>query len=258
MDSLLDLVIVANQPQDHAAASTLASLLNLPLVDDASDQWQLRVDGQQRQLVRPDGIHLSIDFIHGKAAQHSKEPDIRKQPLAKALGIASFEKATGHAPKVLDATAGLAQDAWLMAHLGCDVQLVEQSAILVEMINAALTVALDHSQYSSTAKRLSVQHGDSTSFMNNRPAHFDVVYLDPMYPARRKSAKVKKAMQFLHELIGVQKNEADLLANALLCATHRVVVKRPSGAEALPLNQITQVQMTTIDAPNTRYDVYHL
>jgi len=98
--------------------------------------------------------------------------------------------------------------------------------------------------------RLTLNHADAAAAL--APASFAAVYLDPMYPERRKSAKVKKHMQALQQLIGHHGDDATLLARARLAATRRVIVKRPQHAP--PLADIAPHH--AIDGPNTRYDIY--
>ena len=80
----------------------------------------------------------------------------------------------------------------------------------------------------------------------------DVIYIDPMYPDRKKSALVKKDMQILQRLHGEDDNAAELLDNALRYAKKRVVVKRPIQAETLSEKKPN----TCIKSKKTRYDVY--
>jgi 16S rRNA (guanine1516-N2)-methyltransferase len=79
-----------------------------------------------------------------------------------------------------------------------------------------------------------------------------VIYIDPMYPRRKKSALVKKDMQILQRLHDEDNDAAALLENALLYAIKRVVVKRPIQAEALNDRQPN----TAIKSKKTRDDVY--
>ena len=80
----------------------------------------------------------------------------------------------------------------------------------------------------------------------------DVIYIDPMYPDRKKSALVKKDMQILQRLHGKDENTAELLDSALKFAKKRVVVKRPVQAETLSQKKPN----TCIKSKKTRYDIY--
>mgnify|MGYP003330080551 CR=1 FL=1 len=57
---------------------------------------------------------------------------------------------------------------------------------------------------------------------------FDIIYLDPMFPERQKSASVKKKFQLIHELEAPCSNENDLLEAALSLNAGKIVIKRPA------------------------------
>lgn len=82
--------------------------------------------------------------------------------------------------------------------------------------------------------------------------HPAVVYLDPMYPHRSKSALVKKEMRILRILVGDDEDSAKLLTSALQVANKRVVVKRPAYAPPLTGLEPNLVFKTK----NNRFDVY--
>ena len=82
----------------------------------------------------------------------------------------------------------------------------------------------------------------------------DVVYVDPMFPLRKKSAKVKKQMQAFHAIVGTDPDADQLLANALIAAKYRVVVKRPTGAGFLAETKPNY----SLEGKSTRYDIYAL
>jgi 16S rRNA (guanine1516-N2)-methyltransferase len=87
--------------------------------------------------------------------------------------------------------------------------------------------------------------------------HPDVVYLDPMYPHRTKSALVKKEMRLLRALVGDDEDTGELLQAALGCAIKRVVVKRPKGAPPVMPTQTNSLRPSAaVESKNTRYDIY--
>ena len=82
-----------------------------------------------------------------------------------------------------------------------------------------------------------------------------VIYLDPMFPERGKSAAVKKEMALFQLLLdgdSEQQDAEDLLLWALRRDIDRVVVKRPPWAE--PLAAITPSHR--VSGKTVRYDVY--
>ena len=55
----------------------------------------------------------------------------------------------------------------------------------------------------------------------------DVVFLDPMFPSRQKSALIKKKFQLLQQLEQPCLDEEALLQAALAAGPRRIVIKRP-------------------------------
>lgn len=79
-----------------------------------------------------------------------------------------------------------------------------------------------------------------------------VVYLDPMFPHKQKSALVKKEMRVFQSLVGPDLDADGLLEPARLLATKRVVVKRPDYAPPLA-NVATPNAVVT---KGHRFDIY--
>ena len=211
------------------------------------------------ELVRPDGVKLSIDFSSGKALHRAAEAGKGIQPLARALGLPAYRKQFGQMPIVVDATGGLGQDSWALATLGVTIIMIEQHPIVHALLANALTRAAEHPAICDIARRITLQHGRAEAVLPSLAA-VQAIYLDPMYPERsRKKAGSRKGMQFLHALLGLPVAEANnqLLTVALQCPVGRVAVKRPRGAELLGGAENWRGQRTEIVSPNTRYDVYH-
>ncbi len=173
----------------------------------------------------------------------------RRQPLARACGLHRDGPL-----RVLDATAGLGRDAVVLAGLGCHVTLLERSPAIAALLQDGLERAGAHAKFSAWLnQRVHFQPGDAIAFMqaSPTPAH-DVVYLDPMYPSRDKTALAKKEMRVLRELAGDDADADKLLQTALGYAGRRVVVKRPPRAECLT-GRAPDHQWT---GNRARYDVY--
>ena len=197
-------------------------------------------------------IHLFVDFIEGSLGHRKKYGGGRGQTIAKAIGM----KQGKPVPSVLDATAGLAKDSYVFACLGCKVTMVERSPIVAELVKDAIARASlcgEFYQIIDQGFKLYVDdalHYISTIDDNGKP---DVIYLDPMYPDKKKSASVKKNMQLLQKLLGHDLDTDDVLSIALTKARKRVVVKRPKGAPSLT----GSCQPTlAYESKGTRYDTY--
>ena len=158
-------------------------------------------------------------------------------------------------PYVLDATAGLGKDAFVMATLGCVVKMVERSPIVGALLRDGLERGLNDFEIEHFIENMSLVVANSIDYMQSDEllkSPPDVIYLDPMYPERKKSAKVKKEMQTLQGLLGHHDDLESLLGAAVDCAKKRVVVKRPKGAKSLSARKPTHI----IESKKTRYDVY--
>lgn len=175
----------------------------------------------------------------------------RRQALARAVGLKK-----GWQPTVIDATAGLGRDGFILAYLGCHVHMLERSAIMAALLEDALQRA-EKSELTAEIikKRLRFTHADSIDFLQkvHQEDHPDVIYLDPMYPERSKSSLVKKEMRILRELAGTDQDVAELLKVALGCARNRVVVKRPRLA---PPTLRSVKPSHQIKGKTSRFDMY--
>lgn len=254
MPQTLAVTTIASHRQEEAAL--LAQHLSMPFypLGATSEESLLLVVTSDyielRDLRHTPSSALHIDFVDGALGYRRQHGGGRRQPLAKAVGIRP-----GINPSVIDATAGLGRDAFVLACLGCSVLMIERSPVVNVLLGDALLRASRADQTAEiVAKNLCLLEADSVSYLsqcdeNNRP---EVVYLDPMYPERKKSALVKKEMQFLQTIVGADMDTSALLNAALLCARRRVVVKRPSTAPHLdgPKPNVC------IESKNTRYDVY--
>lgn len=248
--------VTADPPVPPAQAAILATTLHLPLVaapDQAATPYLLVLTPDRLELRElgpgaPGPVY--VDFVSGAVAHRRLFGGGRGQPLARAVGLKG-----GATPTVIDATAGLGRDAFVLACLGCTVQLVERSPVIAALLHDGLQrAAQDPTLGPLVTARLRLQVADAQDYLrtqdpSQRP---DVVYLDPMYPHRRKSALVGKEMRLLRHLVGDDQDAAELLRAALGSARQRVVVKRPRLAPSLN----GPPPSLTITAPNTRFDVY--
>lgn len=159
--------------------------------------------------------------------------------------------------RIVDATAGLGRDAFLLASAGCDVTAVERSAVLAALVRDGLRRASDAGE--AAAGRLTLVCADARAFLGALPEadRPDAVYLDPMFPPRRKSALVKKDMRLVRLLAGEESGESaeasvvELLMLARSVARSRVTVKRPRVAPPIAGEPAYSYTGTTV-----RYDVY--
>ncbi|WP_413736234.1 16S rRNA (guanine(1516)-N(2))-methyltransferase RsmJ [Sodalis sp. RH21] len=191
---------------------------------------------------------IFVDFTGGVMAHRRRFGGGRGEAIAKAVGI------KGHTPpEVVDATAGLGRDAFVLASLGCRVRMFERHPVVAALLDDGLRRAYADPEVGPwLLDRLTLVHASSLTGLTGLQPRPDVVYLDPMFPHRQKSALVKKEMRVFQSLVGADEDADNLLAPARALATRRIVVKRPDYAP--PLGGIAaQAHITT---KNHRFDIY--
>ncbi len=169
----------------------------------------------------------------------------RKQPLPRAIGRET--------KTVLDATAGFGYDAALLACMGFEVQAVERSPVIAALLEDGLRRALlDEELNRAIGDRLRIQTGDSRDILEHLDPKPDAVYIDPMFPEkRRKSALAKKHIRLVRQIVGDDPDARQLLEVAMIHARKRVIVKRPTYAEPLKADPDLSFAGKLV-----RYDVY--
>ncbi|MBE2895882.1 class I SAM-dependent methyltransferase [Pasteurellaceae bacterium HPA106] len=200
-----------------------------------------------RKLDEPKLGAVWVDFTQGVMAHRRQFGGGRGEAVAKAVGVKQ-----SYLPSVLDATAGLGRDSFVLAAIGCKVRLVERNPVVYALLQDGLQRAyLDETIGQWMRERMQLLPLGSLPALTVEPA--DVVYLDPMFPHRQKSALVKKEMRVFQSLVGEDLDADVLLIKSAVLATKRVVVKRPSGAPYLA-NIVPQGELKT---KNHRFDLYH-
>ncbi|WP_236757851.1 class I SAM-dependent methyltransferase [Aeromonas cavernicola] len=201
-----------------------------------------------RKLDEPKLGAIYVDFVAGAVAHRRKFGGGKGQSIAKAVGLKS-----GAIPSVIDATAGLGRDAFVLASLGCDVTMIERNPIVAALLEDGLLRAQQDQEIGLWVKaRMRLLKGpavDNLLMLRDRP---EVIYLDPMFPHKQKSALVKKEMRVFQSLVGSDQDADALLPAARKMATKRVVVKRPAYADWLNFQQPTMA----IETKSNRFDVY--
>jgi len=190
---------------------------------------------------------LVVDFVGGAVAHRFRFGGGRGQALPKAVGMKS-----GKTPYVVDATAGLGRDAFLLASLGAKVTLIERSDEMHRLLADGMERArLAGGEVAEVIARMTLLHGDAKVLLPDLSP--DVVLVDPMHPPRKNSALVKKEMRQIREIVGTDQDSSELMRVALECANKRVVLKWPQKAEPMEGIRAPSHQIT---GKSTRYDVF--
>ena len=203
-------------------ARRVAGELDIEMADFGTvdrSELVLALDAQGLALVR-DGMEVRGDF--NKMLPRVKQGALQRELLVKAAKLKGVTQ-----PTAVDATAGLGEDSFLLASAGFEVTLCEFDPVIAALLRDAVDRARADARTAAAAARMTVVHGDSKEILANLPQAPDVVYLDPMFPARTKSAAVKKKFQLIHDLEAPCTDEHELVQAAVAAHPRKVVIKRP-------------------------------
>ena len=190
---------------------------------------------------------LKCSFIEGPILHRLKYGKGRGQNLAKAVGFKFNKNRT-----IIDATAGLGYDAFILASLGANVTLIERSEKIYDLLKAAISEAkLYGGEISKIVNRMNLLFGDSKDILPKIAP--EVILIDTMYKERKKSALVKNDMRLVREVVGSDSDHVELINVALNNASKRVVIKQPRYAETLDSIKGCSHQIL---GKTIRYDVY--
>ena len=243
------ITLQALEPVYQPALAVWAERLGLQEQADADFALQLGAEGLQFVELGPQAPGaVRVDFVEGAVAHRRLFGGGTGQMIAKAVGVQP-----GVRPQVLDATAGLGRDAFVLASLGCTMTLIERQPLIAALLEDGLARARQSAEVAPIAAQMRLLQGNAiellSAWTDEAP---QVIYLDPMFPHRDKSALVKKEMRLFRPLVGDDLDAPALLAAALALASHRVVVKRPRKAPCIEGAKPSYV----LEGKSSRYDIY--
>ncbi len=246
---LPEIAVTSTEPALQQKAEQLAADLELPMAR-AGKQYPLLLRYSPKGLeLRAAGCTgtVLVDFNEVRFAHRRRQQ--KKELLVRAAGCK-----TGTPLTVVDMTGGLGRDSFILATAGCRVLAFEREPVIAALFSDGLERAQSNPETAAIAKHITLTPGDALeelAAMISTGKKADVVYLDPMFPVRKKSALVKKEMQLLQKLARTSDPD-ELMETALAAACSRVVVKRP--LKAPPLTQRSPSHDLT--GKTIRFDVY--
>ena len=202
------------------ADSPTALHLRESFAHDETAPLTLRLDGDGLSL-HADGQVLRGDFV--KMLPRVKAGMPAHEMLVKT---AKIKNADGPLTAV-DATAGLGEDSILLAAAGFHVRMYERNDVIHALLSDALERAKDVPELAEIVGRMELHHGNSVDGMKELAFRPDVILLDPMFPARQKSALVKKKLQMIQKLEFPCVDEGELLLTAMEAGPRKLIIKRP-------------------------------
>jgi 16S rRNA (guanine1516-N2)-methyltransferase len=217
------------------------------LQEESHSVYQLIWQDQRLQLLCPDMLPLVCDFTQGEYLHRIQSAGIRGELVAKAVNFKKYPNAN-----VLDITAGMGHDGFILATVGANIHFVERNPVVASMLADGLERAKLNSQTAEAAERCKITFEDSERFLNRNKTPVDIIHIDPMFPERKKSAQVKKSMSVFHQIVGKDMDAGDLLKAARQFDCKKIIVKRPNAAPFLgDIKPSSQVK-----SKKHRYDVY--
>lgn len=235
------LVVCMGKGVKEDAALKLAQRVDAPLAKEPGEHLTLLLDDTGLSLMGY-GLSYQGDFekmlrrISGGRLQHEM--------------LAHVAKTKSPNPTAIDATAGMGEDAILLAACGYEVTLYEQNPVIAALLKDAMRRAKGHPVLGEIIERMHLVEGDSIEGMKSVPDAPDLIYLDPMFPARQKSGLINKKLQLIQKLEQPCFEEEALLEAAILAHPKKIIIKRPlKGA-----NLAGKKPSYTIKGKAIRYD----
>lgn len=227
-------------------AESFARKTGAPIVDKPGEYLTIHFDSKGVSL---SGFGLTYQGDFAETMMHRvTNGRLQHEMLVKA---ASSEK---EGRKAIDATAGMGEDVFLLAAQGYEVTLYEQNPVVAALLKDAIRRAKKNQILKDIAGRMKVVEADSVESMSKLLDPVDVIYLDPMFPARQKSSLINKKLQLIQKLEPPCSEETDLFDAALKVCPSRIIVKRPLKSECLAGREPSY----TLKGKAIRYDCYVL
>jgi 16S rRNA (guanine1516-N2)-methyltransferase len=249
------LCVVSTNPVCQARAEEIAEHLGLSgtsmsgTPDHAHSDFQLLVaeDGLSVKKTGSNQKPLRVDFNTGAMAYRRAHSSRRNEAIARAVGIARKDSLA-----VVDATAGLGKDSFILAALGCSVIMLERSPVMSLLLQDGLQRAAQVGVLAEITGRMTLQNTEAGEWIKHRQSLRNyVICLDPMFPAKTGSALSRGDMQLMQEIIGADEEFEDLLACARASGADRVVLKRPLRAAG-----VSTRPTFSIKGKASRFDVF--
>lgn len=236
--------IVVKKGGDRQLAESFASKIESPILDKEGPELTVVFDSKGVSL---SGYKLTYqgDFEENMLRRVT-DGRLQHEMLAKAT------KSDKSGLTAIDATAGMGEDAFLIAANGYDVILHEQNPVIALLLKDAIRRAKKNPTLKNIANNMHVVNGDSVDLLTKRLDPVDVIYLDPMFPGRQKSGLINKKLQLIQKMESPCSNEKSLFDAAISAKPSKIIVKRP--LKAPPLDE--RKPNYTLDGKAIRYDIY--
>lgn len=235
--------ILIKKGGDKALAESFANKIGSEILDSEGTGLTVLFDSKGVSLT---GYNLSYQGDFDGMLRRVTEGRLLHEMLVKAT------KTDIENPIAIDATAGMGEDAFLIAANGYDVTLHEQNPVIALLLKDAIRRAKRQPALKDIVNRMHVVEGDSVDILSNRLDPVDLVYLDPMFPGRQKSGLIGKKLQLIQKMEAPCSAEDALFDAAIKAGPTKIIVKRPLKAPFLAGRKPNY----SLDGKAIRYDCY--
>lgn len=238
-----NVTILIKKGGDRSLAESFASKIGSDILEKEGDGLTVLFDSKGVSLT---GYNLTYQGDFEGMLRRVTEGRLLHEMLVKAT------KTDVEGLVAVDATAGMGEDAFLIAANGYNVTLHEQNPVVALLLKDAIKRAKRQPILKDIVSRMHVVEGDSVELLSKRLDPVDLVYLDPMFPGRQKSGLIGKKLQLIQKMESPCSNEDSLFDAAISAGPSKIIVKRPLKAPFLAGRKPNY----SLDGKAIRYDCY--
>lgn len=238
-----DVTITVKKGGDKALAESFSNKIGSKILDTEGDGLTVVFDSKGVSL---SGYKLTYQGDFESMLRRVTDGRLSHEMLSKAT------KTDISNPRAIDATAGMGEDAFIIAANGYDVTLHEQNPVIALLLKDAIRRAKRQPALKDIVSRMHVVEGDSVEILSKRLDPVDLIYLDPMFPGRQKSGLIGKKLQLIQKMESPCSEESELFDAAISAGPSKIVVKRPLKAPFLAEKKPNY----SLEGKAIRYDCY--
>lgn len=235
--------ILIKKGGDKSLAESFSNKIASPILDSEGPSLTVIFDSKGVSL---SGYKLTYQGDFEEIKRRVTDGRLLHEMLAKAT------KTDIENPKAIDATAGMGEDAFIIAANGYDITLHEQNPVIALLLKDAIRRAKRQPDLKDIVNRMHVVEGDSVDILAGRLDPIDLIYLDPMFPGRQKSGLIGKKLQLIQKMESPCSAEGELFDAAVKANPSKIIVKRPLKAPFLAGRKPNY----SLDGKAIRYDCY--
>lgn len=240
-----NVVVVMKKGADKDLAESIARKIDSPIVTKEGEGLTVIVDSKGVSL---SGYGLTYQGDFNDMIRRVTDGRLQHEMLAKAV------KTNKNNPKAIDATAGMGEDAFIIAAAGYEVTLCEQNPVIAALLKDAIRRGKKNKDLKDIVSRMKVVDGDSVKLLAKGLGDVDLIYLDPMFPERQKSGLINKKLQLIQKMEPPCSSENELFEAAINAKPEKIIVKRPLKSPNLADKKPNYV----LSGKAIRYDCYAL